>query len=95
MKSLKRLSKKRTKSLKIESLNHTFVYVISSDFLESYLEIRKSWLSIFKKLGKDEFTTDEATIGSLVLFRVSLALEEGEIDLIQEFIDYGEDYGED
>jgi len=48
-------------------------------------------LSIFKKLGKVDFSTDEATIGSLVLFRVSIALEEGEIDLIEEFIDYYED----
>jgi hypothetical protein len=48
-------------------------------------------LSIFKKLGKDDFTTDEATIGGLVLFRVSITLEEGEIGLIEEFIDYYED----
>jgi hypothetical protein len=91
IRSPKRLPKKRIKSLKIEALKHTFTYVISSDFLEKYLEIRKSWLSILKNLGKDDFETNEATIGSLVIFRVSITLEEGEIDLIEEFIDYGED----
>jgi len=87
IRSPKRLPKKRIKSRKIETLKHNFIYVVSSDFLDNYLKIRKSWLALFKKLDLDKFETNETTIGSLVVFCVDVELNESELNLVCEFMD--------
>jgi hypothetical protein len=67
-------------------LKHKFLYIISSDFLEEYLRLRKGWLQLFRKLGKDDFSTNEATIGGITFFKVVIFLEEEERELVYEFL---------
>jgi hypothetical protein len=59
---------------------------MSSDFLEEYLRLRRGWLQLFRKLGKDDFSTNEATIGGITFFKVVVFLEEEERELVYEFL---------
>ncbi len=71
-------------------MKHLFLYVISSDYLKEYLRIRKTWLSLFRKLGKDDFSTNEATVGGITFFKVAIFLEEDEADLVYEFLNFND-----
>ena len=47
-------------------------------------------MNLFRKLGKDDFSTNEATVGGITFFKVAVFLEEDEADLVYEFLDFND-----